>query len=174
MKDLLCETVKQGQSLFGICDAAQNHEIPFRLRKTKSEYECLYQGREFEELWYVAPYLFRCGETSEFLSWIVNEGWGCSWGIFFVASADLKRLADHLRRFVLVTTNEADKQFYFRFYDPRVLRTYLPTCSSDEAVDFFGPIRCFLTESGRTGELLKFTLNGTGTKQEAIRPKTIS
>lgn len=34
----------------------------------------------------------------------------------------------------------------FRFYDPRVLRLYLPTCTSTELEQVFGPVGTFFTE----------------------------
>jgi hypothetical protein len=172
--DLLYESLKQGDSLFGVCDAAQNHEIPFRLRKTESEFQCLYQGRDADELWYVAPYLFRCDQSSAFLRWMLDEGCGSNWGIFLAAPVSLSELCEHLRRFLIVKVDDTDRQFYFRFYDPRVLRAYLPTCTSYEATDFFGPVRCFLMETDRASpEVLKFTLDGAGTKQDVLIPKTI-
>ena len=41
------------------------------------------------------------------------------------------------------------KDMYFRLYDPRVLRVFLPTCTPDELTDFFGPIGTFLIESDK-------------------------
>jgi len=43
------------------------------------------------------------------------------------------------------------KDMYFRFYDPRVLRVFLPTCTPEELSDFFGPIAGFLIESAERG-----------------------
>lgn len=40
---------------------------------------------------------------------------------------------------------EADP-IYFRFYDPRVLRRFLPVCTPDQLYAFFGPIDYFLFE----------------------------
>jgi hypothetical protein len=38
------------------------------------------------------------------------------------------------------------RRMTFRYYDPRILSTYLPGCNSDELQTVFGPIECFWTE----------------------------
>ncbi|MFY2558205.1 hypothetical protein ACN469_11275, partial [Corallococcus terminator] len=43
-------------------------------------------------------------------------------------------------------------------YDPRVLRTYLPTCNAEELRFVFGPIRSFLMEDEDGSMLLRFSL----------------
>jgi hypothetical protein len=47
----------------------------------------------------------------------------------------------------LLVSDENGKTFYFRFYDPRVLRVYLPTCNAEELDMFFGPVRNFFMEN---------------------------
>ena len=54
----------------------------------------------------------------------------------------------HFRQFLRVR-DEAGREFFFRFYDPRVLRVYLPTCNSEELRTFFGPVELFSMEGER-------------------------
>jgi hypothetical protein len=42
--------------------------------------------------------------------------------------------------------DEEGSYLYFRYYDPRVLRVYLPTCNESELGAVFGPIEFFLLE----------------------------
>ena len=50
----------------------------------------------------------------------------------------------------------------FRYYDPRVLRVYLPTCNFDELQTVFGPVMHFIQEGEVPTELLRFQLtNGS-------------
>ena len=35
---------------------------------------------------------------------------------------------------------------YFRYYDPRVLRAWLPTCDPAQLAEFFGPVEFFIAE----------------------------
>ena len=100
---------------------------------------------------------------------MLETGWGNSWGIFLATSVDLATLRQHLRRFLMVKAETDDKDLYFRFYDPRVLRVFLPTCIPEETTEFFGPIRRFLIENEQSNGLLEFTGDQTGAK--AIRPR---
>lgn len=55
----------------------------------------------------------------------------------------------------------------FRYYDPRVLRVYLPTCRPDELRTVFGPIRSYLVE-GEDGSLIEFEFDGNVLTQRQI------
>ena len=61
-----------------------------------------------------------------------------------------------------------EKEVYFRFYDPRVLRTFLPTCTPEETTEFFGPVRSYLVEAEEPETLLIFTDSQTETKQDVV------
>jgi hypothetical protein len=56
----------------------------------------------------------------------------------------------------------------FRYYDPRVLRVYLPTCTREELRTVFGPIECFWTEAESSDTLLEF-----GFDQASLSAKVI-
>jgi len=107
--------------------------------------ECLYQGINREALASAAPYLFPYKEGTEFANWIREEGCGKSWGVFIKSHVPFEELIRHCRKFILVNTEE-EKELYFRYYDPRVLRIFLPTCSSEQLKEFFGPINYFVFE----------------------------
>jgi hypothetical protein len=62
-----------------------------------------------------------------------------------------------LRHFLIVHTSDG-KAYYFRYYDPRVLRPYLPTCTAGELTEFFGPIQTWIAEGEDPGALLRFNL----------------
>ena len=49
---------------------------------------------------------------------------------------------------------------YFRYYDPRVLRVFLPTSNTEELTAIFGPVSCFLVESEDPGRCIEFTFTG--------------
>ena len=55
--------------------------------------------------------------------------------------------------------DEAGRKLVFRYYDPRVLRAYLPTCFADELKTVYGGIECFYTESEDPNQLLEFRLD---------------
>jgi len=79
---------------------------------------------------------------STLLEWIVNSLWKEPWGVFALSKAGLETLRAHFRKFLLVELPGGER-WYFRFYDPRILRIYLPNCFSWELQKFFGPVRGF-------------------------------
>lgn len=128
-----------------ILDAARlDHEIG-TAHELNPDGVSLYKGQPEEELSDVAPFLFSCIEKPKFLNWAVNTGWGKAWGIYALSTTDFNELHRHFRRFLMVKTEDG-LQLYFRFYDPRVLRIFLPTCDSLQLREFFGPISRFICE----------------------------
>ena len=74
----------------------------------------------------------------------------------------------HLRHFLEVKLPD-DTQVYFRFYDPRVLRVFLPTCTPDDTNQFFGPmIQNYLVEDESSDQLLRFVNTGQGSQKMMI------
>jgi hypothetical protein len=65
----------------------------------------------------------------------------------------------HLRTLFRVK-DETGRILIFRWYDPRVLRAYLPTCLPAELHTFFGPIERFYCEGEDPGSLLQFGFDG--------------
>lgn len=49
---------------------------------------------------------------------------------------------------------------YFRYYDPRVLRVYLPTCNAQELGFVFGPLDSFVLEGEDPSAVLRFSRDG--------------
>jgi hypothetical protein len=56
----------------------------------------------------------------------------------------------------------------FRYYDPRVLRVYLPTCVTAELRTVFGPIECFWTESESPEYMLDFRVHDGALEQQTV------
>ena len=73
----------------------------------------------------------------------------------------MHELRKHFRQFLLAALPDG-KQVYFRFYDPRVLRVYLPTCTPEEIYRFFGPVWRFATEAEKPEDMLEFVRSRTG------------
>lgn len=143
-------------SVFAVLDGASVPGLLDKLYGTvRPEFECLYRGEITPDIAEVAPYVVRLEEASEFTAWVLSEGWGKHWGVFAVAQADLRAMRRHLRRFLMVHDPDG-KPLYFRYYDPRVLRTYLPTCNAGELAEFFGPVARYVAEDEQPGRLVQF------------------
>jgi hypothetical protein len=146
------------QPVFAVLDAAREDRLPAFLQAYGVEHFSLYEGESGDQLKDVAPYVALLPKTSQLLPLLMKEGWGKSWGVYFNAIDSLADIRKHLRR--LLTVQNADgTSLYFRFYDPRVLRVFLPTCTPEERAEFFGPISRFVLE----GEDLDHPLQFRGT-----------
>ena len=129
-----------------LLDAARITTEIAAAKERNKQHICLYRGHSEEALDGVAPYLFRFGYNTSFSNWYLKKGWGDAWGVLLKSSWPPTELHKHFRKFLLVKTEEG-KELYFRFYDPRVLRTFLPTCDAAQIREFFGSaIDYFLVE----------------------------
>jgi hypothetical protein len=105
----------------------------------------LFKGRTEVDLAENAPYIFSYNSKSEFAEWFMKTGWGKGWGIMLRSHVPVEELHKHCRSF-LVQFDDSKQEIYFRYYDPRVLSIFLPTCSKEQLRDFFGPIDYFIIE----------------------------
>ena len=158
---------EQPEPLFAILDAARDGRALDLLRKSKEHYESLYEGKQGEDLANFAPYLVELPKDSSLLISLVKEGWGKSWGIYLTCKEPFKEVRKHFRHFLLVEM-ENGKEFYFRFYDPRVLNPFLPTCTSEEASSFFGQVTSYLMEDNVEGALIEFARNSNGAQKKSL------
>jgi len=154
--------------LFAVLDGASVPDLPGKLYELKPEHECLYRGRLQPDMAEVAPYLVRLEPETPFTDWVLEQGWGNHWGIFVVSAAELLELRQHFRRFLIVH-DPTGKPLYFRYYDPRVLRSYLPTCNGEELAALFGPVRCYMAEGEKPELLLRFELDAGRLVSKAVR-----
>lgn len=155
------------QPLYAILDAARDKEILPLLRDSKAEHQSLYEGERAAELADVAPYLVRLPAESPLLTTLEAQAWGKSWGVCLTCDLQLKELKQHLRQFLTITALNGDKVF-FRFYDPRVMRTFLPAKKEDDARQFFGPVRGYLVEDEKPGEFLHLRIKNGVLAQKKV------
>ncbi|MHC5109563.1 MAG: DUF4123 domain-containing protein [Planctomycetota bacterium] len=144
---------RTGDHLYGVADAARDKDLAY---SAPAEF-----GRTIDWLFYpdaarhmlpVAPYLVPIEIQSKypfkgcehFDRWASHVG--NSAGILLLTRVDKETLLKHLR-YVFHAQAEDGHRYYFRFYDPRVLRDFLPSCSEREFIEFLGPSSCVLYES---------------------------
>ncbi|AKT41136.1 DUF4123 domain-containing protein [Chondromyces crocatus] len=154
------------EPLFAVLDAARDPRILPCLRESVEAHRSLYDGVKGEALSDVAPHLVALTEPDGLLERLVQHGWGQSWGIFLTSRRPLDDVRTHFRRILMVNTTPGAPRLYFRFYDPRVLRTFLPICTPAQQGEMFGKNGCFLME-GDHGEVLRFTQDAQPAAQGA-------
>jgi hypothetical protein len=165
IKERLIEYFRQlPEPLFAILDAARDPLVLALLIQSDHEYQSLYEGPKGETLAAVAPYLVSLPADSALLATLIEKGWGDSWGVYLTCEKPFKDVRKHFRRFLMVKTDEG-KEVYFRFYDPRVLRVFLPTCLPDEAEQLFGLIDSFYLEDEKQKNMLQFDARWKGSKE---------
>ncbi len=157
-----------GESLYGIVDGAQDLELAY-------EAKCLY-GQEIRSLFEgdmapvvaeVAPYLVPIDPAGGYLeNWC--RRWGKNAGVLLTTSANLEQLCRHLRG-IFVVQDEEGQEFFFRYYDPRVLRAFLPTCTPEETKHFFGQVHRFLAEGCEPGMLLRYVVASDGLGMTSVK-----
>jgi len=161
---------KGDTSLFAILDGASAPDLIKNLYEHEPEYCCLYRGELEPDMATVAPYLVRLEAESKFTELVLGEGWGAHWGSFIVSPATLRMLRDHFRAFHTVELPD-QRTVLFRYYDPRVLRNFLPVCNAPELATFFGPVQKFVVEGETPESGIKFSLAGSALKPEPFQVK---
>jgi hypothetical protein len=155
------------QRLYAVLDGASIDNLPAVLSAHRILNVCLLPGTLDEALAEAAPYLATFPAHSPFAELFLTQGLGNHWGILATSGADFRTLRMHLRRLLSVWDPEG-RPLYFRCYDPRVLRLYLPTCTGGELRALFGPVTAYYAEGKSADTLLRFTLAGDGLGQQAL------
>ena len=157
---------------FSLLDAARMPgEINKAIELNKSALS-LYKGEKMKKLASVAPYLFDLKQGTGFLQWMIENAWGNAWGILFSASIGMEACERHFRKFLIVA-DERGQELYFRFYDPRVLRIFLPTCEKKQLIEFFGPVDYFIIENNTGHEGIKFWIEAGALHQKRVSTEEI-
>ena len=141
--------------LCAVLDCARNERIFNAVESSRLDKSCLYAGRIPWVLQRAAPHLVVLEPEDNFTRLLLDEGWGDSWGIYFRTELPMLEVRRHLRTFLRVK-DESGRKLIFRWYDPRVLRVYLPTCRPGELRSVFGPVDTFYCEGTAPSELLAF------------------
>lgn len=155
------------RSVYAVLDGASVPGLLTKLSEQQPDYFCLYRGELPPDMAEVAPYLVHLQINTEFVRWITVEGWGKSWGIFALSGSDLKTMRQHFRGFLTVYDPNT-RPMLFRYYDPRVLRRYLPTCTSEELAAIFGPVDSYLLEDEAGEGMLRFQVRAGALKSERV------
>lgn len=122
-------------TVFALLDAARDAGVVPLLDGGDCPYTCLYKGQAAATYRHYAPYLVQLHAEARVTDRLLQDGWGSSLGCFVGTSRAPEDLLHHFRRFLFATLPDG-RQAYFRFYDPRVLRGFLPTSDGEQLDDF--------------------------------------
>lgn len=156
---------EEGMNVFAVLDGASIPDLLQIFHQHQPEFVCLYRGELQPDMASVAPYLVRVYPKTPLADWLIQLGWGAHWGIFALSDVNLVAMRKHFRKFLTVHDSDG-KPLLFRYYDPRVLRLYLPTCNTEELKKIFGPVSSYLVEGEAADTLLRFQFNSDGLQQQ--------
>ena len=152
--------------LFGLVDCARDPELIQIVRRSPAR-ACLFAGSLSPDVEAVAPHLVDLDASPVFAQTWRAKGWGKSWGVLLRSGSDLETLRRHFRRFLLAQMPDGRKVM-MRFYDPRVLRSYLGTCTSHELTDWFGNVEIYLMEDETGFNILSFAFDGVNIRRSIM------
>lgn len=131
--------------LYALLDGARDERVAPMVRGFGAQQRCLFDGELHPALAAAAPYIVALDPDAPATRALLAAAWGAAWGVFVAAPVGLDALRHHFRKFLRVV-DEQGRQLVFRYYDPRVLRLYLPTCTESELELVYGPVHGFLIE----------------------------
>lgn len=153
------QTKPGSRSFYAIVDAARDSSLYGELRMLGRPCACLFAGPLEPQIERAAPYLVLLEPEDAFTKRWATEGRGQSWGVMFRAEADFGTIWRHLRKRLEVTLPDG-RRVLFRFYDPRVLRDYLPGCHGEEIDFWFEYATAYWIETEGRAELLVLRREG--------------
>lgn len=156
IRDRLFSAAKEAH-LYAVLDGASVPDLQAMLTRPNLRSVCLLRGELDPELAQVAPYLLLLDEHAAMVDWVMTDGWGNHWGLFLITAADFRSVRQHTRSLLQVYGPD-NQPLLFRFYDPRVMRTFLPTCNRDELARVFGPVQRFCMEAEDGASMLECEL----------------
>jgi len=155
--------------VYAILDRARDNLIGEFVAASSCRHQSLYGGKLAERLEEFGPVLVELKEGNPLTQTLATKGEGQAWGILVLSRFDFDSVRNLLRRLLGVEMPDGGKAL-FRFYDPRVLRSFLPTCQKEEREIFFGNIiHSYLIESPDEDSQLEFTHSGTVSAHPPIR-----
>jgi hypothetical protein len=160
-KNATCTLVNPYGVLYAVVDAARDLELAGQARRRGYDLTSLFLGDQAAQLADLAPYFFQVPHGAAFLAGEWRAALGKSAGILIDSPASPAEVFAHLR-YAFIVKDEAEQPYFFRYYDPRVLRPYLPSCTPEQLAEFFGPVRTWICEDESAEGYLAFTRDEGG------------
>lgn len=144
---------------FLVLDAAREKDVLSEVRQSGLPHRSLYRGNTAVRLRRVAPYLVDISAADAGLA-LLQRAWGRAWGIVIqAADSCFDAMHAHLRRFLMVDHIDG-RRVYFRYYDPRVMAAFLPSCNDEQHAALFALPTRFIVESDDGESAITFTRDG--------------
>lgn len=140
---------------YAIVDTAQDDRL-YDYVQCCAEHQCLISGDVSRELATALPYLVHLGEGEPLTEAWRRDGMGKNWGIALESRASIDDLRLHFKKFLSAKLPDG-AVVLFRFYDPRVFRTYIGSATDQERRPWFSLVTRYSVEGEEAGYLHEFT-----------------
>lgn len=153
--------------LFAVVDACDEPSVPAKVSDAgEARAVPLFPGAEAAKFKTIAPYVFQLDE--KLLDWLAEFG-DKAWGVYATSKSDLQALVRHFRS-LLEVRGPKNEWMYFRFYDPRVLESYVIQCDDDEIRRFYGPVLAYGVAGPGIGESTSRVSNKPAPEPYSVAP----
>ena len=153
------------EPVFLLIDCARDGKILPLLGEHAADAQTLFNGPDLGAMIPFSPHLVAFEKEGKLIEDLLVEGWGKPWMVFVLSREPFSTLREHLRE-LLMAENPDGKQVFFRYYDPRILRRFLPVCTPAETRQFFGPVVQFWVEDEKPEFLLQFAPSPKGAEMQ--------
>lgn len=168
LEALWSKDLSRAYRVWALLDGARDKRVYSAVVGCYTDNCCLYSGDLPSDLKLAAPYLVSLDPEDRTTQYILKRGWGNNWGIFLRSTSSMGTLRRHLKGLLMVK-DPRGRRLLFRYYDPRVLRVYLPTCWPNELEQVFGPVKAYLVEGAESGTMINYRLDDRGLVEKVVR-----
>ena len=141
---------------FAVVDTAQDPRL-IALVKQGAQHQCLVSGDVAPVLAAALPYVVRLRSGEPLADAWRNVGAGRNWGILLQSALPIDQLRIHFKKFINAKLPDGTVAL-FRFYDPRVFRTYMRAAHPEERAPWFKGIARYSVESAQPDHYHDFRL----------------
>jgi hypothetical protein len=143
---------------YAVIDTAQDPALHPLVTATL-EHQCLVSGEIAPVLAAALPYVVPMRKGEPLAEAWTAHGSGRNWGILLQSSRGAEALRTHFKKFINAMLPDGTVAL-FRFYDPRVFRTYIAAATPEERAPWFDGIDRYSVESVTPGQFHDFRFAG--------------
>lgn len=156
------------QDWYAIVDGAADPRL-YQVVSSCSRFACLYQKDYDEETLAAMPHLVKLIDGEQLPDvWRQHES-GRFWGIVLQSSLDLPALRRHLRKYTTARLPDGEVVL-FRFWDPRVFKTFAENGEPEQLAGFFEKVDIVIVDLGPEGRRRYSWMGGLQVAQAAKQP----
>lgn len=136
VQDLIERVSASPSDLFAILDPADDERVLAKALDLEGDRAAsLFDGYAAAKYVEIAPWLV--GLDAERLDWLLETPQGAPWGIVVESRSELRVLRRQLQRSLTARFPDG-KSAFFRFYDPRILASFLSAATPRELAAIYG------------------------------------